>query len=209
MSSDYHLDLAFSTPVILDRIEDAEAINAALEPLILARRREDKGISRSNTAGGWHSDTRLLHWAGDQVRPVVARMVELTDAHIVDTQARPGQRRGWILDAWANVNETGAGNAPHSHGACFWSAVYYVRIDEGEGGELVLDDPRMPMMEMHAPFLRFRDAGGDKAIRLRPTAGQIVIFPSWLVHSVTPWQGEGLRISIAVNLGAPPLQGGR
>src|SRR6185312_14533673 len=93
--------------------------------------------------------------------------------------------------------------------ACFWSAVYYVRIDEGEGGELVLDDPRMPMMEMHAPFLRFRNAGGDKAIRLRPSAGQIVIFPSWLVHSVTPWQGEGLRISIAVNLSAPPLQGGR
>jgi uncharacterized protein (TIGR02466 family) len=211
MASDFRLDLAFATPVITDRMDDAEAINAALEPLILARRQADKGIARSNI-GGWHSDTQLLRWAGDQVRPVVARMVELADAHIIDVQARPGQRRGWMLEAWANVNETGAANAPHSHAASFWSAVYYVRIDAGEGGEggeLVLDDPRMPMIEMHAPFLHFRDTGGERQIRLRPEAGQILLFPSWLVHSVTPLQGDGLRISIAVNLSAPPLQSGR
>jgi uncharacterized protein (TIGR02466 family) len=208
MASNYRLDLAFATPVIVDRMEDAETINAALEPLILARRKEDKGIARSNV-GGWHSDTQLLRWAGDQVRPVVARMVELADAYVIDVQARPGQRRGWLLEAWANVNETGAANAPHSHAASYWSAVYYVRIDEGEGGELLLNDPRMPMIEMHAPFLHFRDAGGERQIRLRPETGQILLFPSWLVHSVTPWQGDGLRISIAVNLTAPPLQGGR
>src|SRR4051812_12185145 len=102
MASDFHLDLAFATPIITEQIENAEAINAALEPLILARRQADKGLIRSNVGGGWHSDTRLLHWAGDAVRPVIARMVELADAHIVDRQARPGQRRGWILDAWAN-----------------------------------------------------------------------------------------------------------
>ncbi|MDB5693393.1 MAG: hypothetical protein JWO81_2456 [Alphaproteobacteria bacterium] len=208
MASNSRLDLAFATPVIVDRVDNAEAINAALEPLILARRQADKGIARSNL-GGWHSDTGLLRWAADAVRPVVARMVELADAHVVDVQARPGQRRGWMLDAWANVNQTGAANAPHSHGASFWSAVYYVRVDEGEGGELVLNDPRMPMIEMHAPFLYFRDMGGERLVRLRPNAGQILLFPSWLVHSVTPWQGEGLRISIAVNLSAPPLAGGQ
>jgi uncharacterized protein (TIGR02466 family) len=209
MSAGYRLDLAFSTPIIVDHIEDAEAVNAALESVIVSRRREDKGINRSNTAGGWHSDTKLLHWAGDQVRPVVARMAGLADSHVVDKQARPGQRRGWMLEAWANVNETGAANAPHSHGACFWSAVYYVRIGEGEGGEIQFTDPRMPAIEMHAPFLFFRDSGGERLLRIRPEPGLILLFPSWLVHSVTPWQGEGLRISIAVNLSAPPLQGGR
>ncbi len=206
---DYHLDLAFSTPIITDTIDNAGAINAALEPLILARRREDKGIVRSNTGGGWHSDTRLLHWAADAVRTVVARMVELADAHVHDAQAKPGQRRGWMLEGWANVNETGAANAPHSHGACFWSAVYYVRIDEGEGGEIVLTDPRLPAIEMHAPFLFFRNAGGERTIRIRPQAGQILLFPSWVVHAVTPWQGKGLRISLAINLSAPPLPAGR
>lgn len=205
----HRLDLAFSTPVITDTVDNAPAINAALEPLILARRQQDQGIARSNTGGGWHSDTKLLRWAGDAVRPVIARMVELADAHVVDTQAQPGQRRGWMLEAWANVNEAGAANAPHSHGACFWSAVYYVRVGAGEGGEIVLTDPRMPAIEMHAPFLFFRDAGGERQIRIRPQAGQILLFPSWLTHAVTPWQGEGPRISIAVNLSAPALSSGR
>jgi uncharacterized protein (TIGR02466 family) len=208
MASKPQLDLAFATPIITDQMPDAASINAALEPLILARRQEDKGISRSNTGGGWHSDTRLLQWAADAVRPVVARMVALADAYVIDTQARPGQRRGWMLDAWANVNETGAANVAHSHGASFWSAVYYVRIDEGEGGEIVLTDPRMPMIEMHAPYLFFRGTGGERLIRIRPKPGLILLFPSWLVHSVAPWQGEGLRISVAVNLGAPDLKGG-
>jgi hypothetical protein len=32
----------------------------------------------------------------------------------------------------------------------------------------------------------------------------LILFPSWLTHSVAPWHGEGLRISIAINLSAPP-----
>lgn len=204
MASDTKLDRAFATPLILERIEGHEAINAALEPVILAHKARTSGIRRSNV-GGWHSDTDLLRWAADAVRPVVARIVQLADLNVVDTQARLGQRRGWLLEAWANVTGEGGSNAPHAHGACFWSAVYYVNVGSGRGGEIVLADPRMPMIEMHAPFLKFREMGGEREIRHRPAAGEILLFPSWLVHSVTPWQGEGQRISIAVNLSAPPL----
>jgi hypothetical protein len=28
----------------------------------------------------------------------------------------------------------------------------------------------------------------------------VVMFPSWLLHSVEPWEGEGERISIAFNV---------
>ena len=39
--------------------------------------------------------------------------------------------------------------------------------------------------------------------RIKPEPGQIVLFPSWLAHSVDPWEGDGERISIALNLTAP------
>jgi hypothetical protein len=39
--------------------------------------------------------------------------------------------------------------------------------------------------------------------RIKPVEGQIVLFPSWLSHSVEPWDGEEERISIALNLTAP------
>jgi uncharacterized protein (TIGR02466 family) len=195
--------LLFSTPVLVDRLPETAEINPRLERAILDRREQGPGIKRTNR-GGWHSDLDLLRWAGEFVRPAIARMVALADAATVDTQARSGERRGWLLEAWANVNPPGASNVPHSHGGTYWSAVYYVRVDPGTGGELVLHDPRMPALDMHAPALRFRDAGGEQVVRLKPEAGMIVLFPAWLLHSVAPWEGEGLRISIAVNMSAQP-----
>lgn len=201
MSGDPERHLFFSTPVLIDRLPEAAEVNPRLERAILARRSSDPGLERSNR-DGWHSDLDLLRWAGDLVRPAVARMVALADAATVDTQARPGERRGWLLEAWANVNPPGASNRPHTHGGTYWSGVYYVRVDPGAGGELELHDPRLPVIDMHAPALRFRDAGGEQIVRLMPEAGMIVLFPAWLSHSVAPWRGEGHRISIAVNLSA-------
>lgn len=201
--------LAFATPVISTVLEHEPAFNDALARIIRARRDVSDGVKRSNV-GGWHSDTNLLRWAGEAVAPVIRRMVDLADANIVDTQAMPGERRGWLLEAWANINPPGCGNAPHVHGGSFWSGVYYVAVPEGEGGEITFDDPRLPMIEMHSPMLRFRDCGGERVLRIKPVASQLLLFPAWLRHAVEPWQsqgsGGGERISIAVNLTAPPLK---
>lgn len=194
-------ELLFATPVIIDRLDAAAAVNAALEPVILAHRAADPGITRSND-GGWHSDLNLLNWARDPVTPVIRRIVELADAATEDLQARPGHRRGWSLEAWANINPAGAANAPHHHGGCYWSAVYYVRVDPDAAGALVLHDPRLPALDAHAPMLRLRDTGGEQAVETVPEAGMLILFPAWLTHSVRPHQGAGLRISIAVNLAA-------
>ena len=91
---------------------------------------------------------------------------------------------------------------PHIHGGTYWSAVYYVRAGEGEGGQLVLHDPRMPALRMHAPGLRFKDAGPDVRTTIEPKSGLMVLFPAWLLHSVEPWQGDGHRISVAMNIRA-------
>jgi uncharacterized protein (TIGR02466 family) len=194
--------LLFSTPVIVSSYGGAAAANMDLEPLILERREREQGIKRSNS-GGWHSDLELLRWAEQPIGGIVRKVVELADAATHDTQLRAGERRGWMLEGWANVNPPGASNAPHTHGGCYWSAVYYVRVDPGQGGELVLHDPRMPVLDMHAPALRFRNSGGEQIVSIKPEAGMIIIFPSWLSHSVKSWTGEGLRISIAINLSAP------
>lgn len=78
----------------------------------------------------------------------------------------------------------------------------YVRAGEGEGGQLVLHDPRMPALRMHAPGLRFKDAGPDVRTTIEPKSGLMVLFPAWLLHSVEPWQGDGHRISVAMNIRA-------
>jgi uncharacterized protein (TIGR02466 family) len=180
------------------------AVLSGLEEAILKRRADDPGIKRSNIGGGWHSDLQLMQWGGESARRMLEYVIALVNRNTtsVALQGREGQSFQWLVESWANVNEKGGANARHVHGGCYWSAVYYVRMDPGAGGELLLFDPRMPTLAMHAPHLRFRNTGGEREVRIKPEPGLVVVFPSWLAHSVEPWQGDGTRISIAINLTA-------
>ena len=40
----------------------------------------------------------------------------------------------------------------------------------------------------------------DQKVRLRPRAGEMILFPSWLQHYVNPYEGSDVRISIALNI---------
>lgn len=196
----------FQTPLIVDELEGADALNAELERLILAKMEEDEGVTRSNL-GGWHSQSDLLAWSGEAGQRLAYHAAAMASANTVDVQPAAGQLH-WQIEGWANVSRGGDSNLPHVHGGAFWSAVYYVRVGTASGGRLVLHDPRMPALRMHAPNLRFKTDASDQAAFFKPAAGRMVMFPAWLQHSVEPWGGEDVRISIAMNLraarGAPP-----
>ena len=40
---------------------------------------------------------------------------------------------------------------------------------------------------------------GYQIANLRLEAGQLVLFPSWVLHDVKPFEGEGERITVAFN----------
>jgi uncharacterized protein (TIGR02466 family) len=199
MGSKSRIETLFATPVILSRLADPELI-AELERTILGRRAETPGVKRSNL-GGWHSDDELFDWGGEPAQRLLSQILSIASAH-TEVKARPGVSFEWQAYGWANINESGASNAAHAHPGCFWSAVFYVRVDPGEGGELLLHDPRLPGLEMYAPELWLKGAGVQRQGSVKPKPGLLILFPSWLLHSVQPWFGEGLRISVAVNLRA-------
>lgn len=186
----------FATPVLIDELADAGDLNAALETAILARMKSDPGLRLSNQ-GGWQSNHDLSAWAGDAGKRVIDHATALATQNTIVDQ---GVGMGWAVDAWANVSTAGASNRAHVHGGSFWSAVYYVQVGDDQGGALVLYDPRMPALRMHAPSLRFKDGGSEVFASILPKAGRMVLFPAWLSHSVEPWEGSGTRISIAMNI---------
>jgi uncharacterized protein (TIGR02466 family) len=195
--------LLFSTPVIVDELDDAEAINAELQQLIEERRAVDEGVKRSN-AGGWHSRNDFPSWSGNAGRKVLQRVLFLAKDRT--TSIGDGGQTEWSAEAWANVSPAGAYNKSHVHGGAFWSGVYYVRAPESDSGQLLLHDPRMPALRMYAPMLRFKGAGTEQVAKIKPKSGMLVMFPSWLLHSVEPWDGEGDRISVAFNIFARQKQ---
>ena len=188
----------FATPVITDELPGASKLNAELQKLILDRQAADSGHKLSNR-GGWQSEHDFTRWGGEAGKRLIDHALALADSHTSGGQ--PGKPR-WRCDAWANVSESGHFNMPHVHSATFWSAVYYVQVGDGEGGELVLHDPRMPGLNMYAPQLRLRGLGPHTVAKVAPKPGLMVLFPGWLSHSVEPWQGAGKRISVAMNIRA-------
>ncbi|WP_447762761.1 TIGR02466 family protein [Sphingopyxis panaciterrae] len=202
----------FDTPVVVDELPNAAAINAALKPLILARRAErPAGVTISNI-GGWQSEHDVADWGGEPIQHLLRHIIALADAHCVDIISPGAPRHRWFTDIWANVSPPQASNQMHTHPGAFWSAVYYVDDGSGQqdgslGGELIIEDPRMPMILMTMPNLRLRSPSGsvhEPQLKMKVRSGRIVMFPSWLSHGVVPHQGSRERISIAINLLAVP-----
>ncbi len=196
----------FPTPVATLLLPDAEAINRDLAVRIIARETSHPSTQHSNL-GGWQSALDLPQWGGPMAARLLAAARGLADRLTADRQGRP-VRPDWKTACWANVNRHGHGNEFHTHPGCFWSGTYYVddagiADDPSLGGELEMQDPRGVAPAMYAPLLTFAGPAGPSlgaSELLRPRAGMMVLFPSWLQHQVRPYRGTAVRISIAFNL---------
>ena len=196
----------FATPILTASPPNAGELNRALLDVIAAQREKHPGIDRSNL-GGWHSDTDMANWGGEAARELADFAVSTVSPHMADAASGGKRQFGWQVEMWANVNGPGHANQMHCHPASFWSGVYYPDPGgseiEGNGGELLLEDPRYPMAYMIVPDLLLRDAQNEpmySQFAMRPVTGRIVLFPSWLRHSVRPHRGDRERVSIALNL---------
>ena len=96
------------------------------------------------------------------------------------------------------MNSTHAYNSPHRHSGYIWSGTYYVNVPEGDNrqsGAIEFADPRYIDKNNRLPNSPlFKDN-----LHFKPTSGSMVIFPSYLLHWVTPNEDKEDRISIAFN----------
>jgi uncharacterized protein (TIGR02466 family) len=200
------LEVTQAFPTLIGRllIPDAEAMNRDLHALILAEEAKYSSLGRSNI-GGWHSRPNFL----SQPEPVVSALkLWLTWGlrRIIEASAGANAFKGTLFtSAWATLCRAGAYHAPHSHPDSAWSGVYYV--DPGTGspdqplsGVLEFLDPRAGVEAVTAPG----DPYGEP-FRIRPQAGLLVLFPSWLYHWVHPYTGQTPRIAVSFNATPAPV----
>lgn len=196
----------FPTPIATFQFPEADRINAALKERIFAREKLAPSVKKSNW-GGWQSPDDFDTWCGPEGLAVLDFARKMAGQLTTD---REGNRiePEWDMNAWANVNREGQGNEFHTHPGCFWSATYYVSDggvadDPSLGGEFEMADPRGIGPAMLAPHFGVAGPGGRSigaSELFRPRAGVMLMFPSWLSHSVRPYRGKDVRISIALNL---------
>lgn len=185
----------FPTPVFWCVLKDVDALNAELRDLILEQERASTSLVKSNQ-GGWQSPTDFFHWEGAAVATLTRyarRAVEVATSGIIPQNLKIE----FHLSSWAAVNRKGHYNTTHVHPMATWSGVYYV--DPGDedpdspGGLLEFEHPIM------ASVMTFFPGVLPSARLVRPEAGMMILFPSYLQHSVRMYHGERPRVCVPFN----------
>ena len=103
-----------------------------------------------------------------------------------------------ITGCWANLYAPGAAHRAHSHPNNYLSAVYYVRTWPG-ADSINFHDPRSQAGVIRPPVTELTSANTDQVV-VRVKDGMLLVFPSYLVHSVDANAGSESRVSVSFNL---------
>ena len=103
-----------------------------------------------------------------------------------------------VTGCWANINPPGTSHPGHSHPNNYLSGVYYPKVKSG-ADHITFNDPRI-QATIIAPHVREVDQVNAVQAHLPVREGRILMFPSWLVHSVDVNRSDSERISIAFNI---------
>jgi hypothetical protein len=137
------------------------------------------------------SDSPLLVQAAATITPLLSEFGALLF----------GERLGWSLkEMWVNVLDKGGRQAMHNHANSFISGIVYLTPTHPDARTIFMKGPS------GTEFSFKNDHNGvitgpynaDKWVSMQPEPGDIVLFPSYLLHAVPPNPGER-RITLAFN----------
>lgn len=98
-----------------------------------------------------------------------------------------------IVESWFNWYGTGGYMGDHEHPTCTVSGVYYHRA-EANSGYLCFRNPNPVILNKLWPA----DVEGMEIVEIPPQPGRLVMFPSWMTHSVN--RVENHKTSISFNM---------
>jgi hypothetical protein len=112
-----------------------------------------------------------------------------------------GETLGWSLkEMWVNVLDTGGRQAMHNHANSFISGVVYLTPTHADARTVFLKSPggtEFSFRNDHAS-ISTGAYNADKWVSMPPEPGDVVLFPSYLMHAV-PINPGARRISLAFN----------
>ncbi|HEX6549583.1 MAG TPA: putative 2OG-Fe(II) oxygenase [Gammaproteobacteria bacterium] len=209
----FEINTAFPSPILSTSLPNPAELNTALKKLFLAWE-QDRNRPRSSVptpvikVGVYESDfslfsseetviQRLAHYCLNAIGHVVSRMNGYSNEEM-------GALRIYH-HSWYHLTRHGGYTAQHNHPMASWSGVYCV-----DPGDVVPDKPNngsLRFLDSRTTAGMYLDPGnshwtgpfgfGELAYNLQ--AGQLVLFPSYLMHEVAPYYGERERITVAFN----------
>lgn len=209
-----NLHPVFAIPFCEIQHPDQHSLNAQLKALIL--RLEGEGDAYRNVDAVVHQPAGLFEsrfefftrrepqvqalrtfcWSalGDFIRELNTALHEGGPALSISSQT------------WFHVTRNGGHFGFHNHPMASWSGVYCVSDGAPDpkipnNGSLVFPHPNPAansFLDIANATMKWPYSQGNLVLNLTP--GQLVLFPSWLGHYVSPFAGAEPRITVAFNV---------
>ena len=203
----------FASPIAHGFMPDCQALNQRLRELFL-QWEQDSSQKRSSQptqvikVAVYESSFDLFHKPQPEIQQLTQFCLQ-TLGYVIS------QMNGYTAEdmadlrifhhSWYHLTRKGGYTAQHNHPMASWSGVYCV-----DPGDILSERPNngsLRFMESRSTASMYLDPGnaqlrapfgfGDLAFDLKP--GQLLLFPSYLLHEVAPYHGERERITVAFN----------
>ena len=112
----------------------------------------------------------------------------------------------WTIQAWPNVNRFGDYHNLHNHPHSWLSGTYYVTVPDDDLPQVGRSDRNPNAISFFDPrpqanMLAIRgDPQVDPEFRIRPEAGELLVWPAFLHHLVHVNLSDAVRISVSFNV---------
>ena len=174
------------TRLIYKKWNNFENLNNLLKTEIEAEREKDpKGLPATN-AGCWRSMMKYKCEA-ELMKPIGMIMSAYMDHYF------PKRPMDAAINYWTNVNEVGSNNIFHTHyrADADLSGVYYVQGFNTGVIRFATHEQMYKMIPDHMPY--------SNMMGHAPSDGDVLCFPSYLLHDVDTNRSNRQRITIAFN----------
>lgn len=196
------MHLFFSTPIWTFKINEYQKVNFKMQNYIIDLQNKDPdGLIKSNFKG-WHSKNFDMKDEEPQnfVREIKTNINNAIQDMGWDLQTQEVQ----ISNMWAIINKKGSFNQKHHHSNSDLSAAYYVTADEN-CGNIIFYDPRPATVYKH-PTAKKPNLLNATINSITPEPGMLILFPSYLEHSVNQNLSDHKRIVISFNISVDKIK---
>lgn len=205
----------FSIPVAVYNLgESSHRMNTHIINDILEEQKNDPGGVKNSNFGGWHSSSGLENKYSSFFE--LKYKIEECAEHYCETFGFVGGLD--CYDMWANISGPCNMNFPHHHSQSALAGVYYpveslvgdkrkFNYEKGDvfltpgnwndkdGGSLVVYDPSYGTKIHLVPGAETPYT--TSMYHMYPTSGVLLLFPTYLIHSVIPFKEDKQRVSIS------------
>jgi len=153
-----------------------------------------------SNVGGWQSndfgpdeDFRIHELS----KEIYARSLTILDQFKFETSNSDLR----FLNMWVNINHKGCLNNIHIHHGSLLSGVYYLKCPKNCGDISFYRNFSESFILESSGEIMENNTFNHRKVNYTVKENKLLIFPSWLPHSVEPNESEEERMSISFNLG--------